>query len=265
MIVWLNDIHFDFLDIVQENNFVHDIKKRNPKFLFIAGDIGQSESLEAYLIRIRFTLGIPIYFVLGNHDYYGSSIEEVNKKISKFCKDMRSRDRLFYWLDEEQPVVLNENTVLIGVSNAFGDMSYGNYKTTTVKLNDFEHISELKRLVTREEVINKLKLYSFEWSNLLLSKLMVVEKYQNIIVLLHTPPFKEAAWYKGEQSNDDLLPFFANKSCGQALKVFASNTPKCNITVLCGHTHSGGEVQILPNLKVITGESDYRAPIFHKL
>ncbi|NTW49048.1 MAG: hypothetical protein HGB19_04805 [Chlorobiales bacterium] len=32
------------------------------------------------------------------------------------------------------------------------------------------------------------------------------------------------------------------------------------MTVLCGHTHSAGACQILPNLKVTTGCTEYGAP-----
>jgi len=32
------------------------------------------------------------------------------------------------------------------------------------------------------------------------------------------------------------------------------------MVVLCGHTHSSGETQILPNLFVKTGRAEYGAP-----
>jgi predicted MPP superfamily phosphohydrolase len=31
-------------------------------------------------------INIPIYFVLGNHDYYGDTIEITKKKVAKFVK-----------------------------------------------------------------------------------------------------------------------------------------------------------------------------------
>ena len=36
--------------------------------------------------------------------------------------------------------------------------------------------------------------------------------------------------------------------------------PESNLLVLCGHTHGGGEVEILRNLRVLTGEAEYRHP-----
>jgi hypothetical protein len=36
--------------------------------------------------------------------------------------------------------------------------------------------------------------------------------------------------------------------------------PECEMTVLCGHTHSSGEVSVLPNLRVVTGGAEYGSP-----
>ena len=35
-----------------------------------------------------------------------------------------------------------------------------------------------------------------------------------------------------------------------------SSHPKCQILVLCGHTHGGGELQVAENLRVVTGLAD---------
>ncbi len=32
------------------------------------------------------------------------------------------------------------------------------------------------------------------------------------------------------------------------------------MTVLCGHTHGGGETEVLPNLRVLTGAAVYGEP-----
>ena len=36
--------------------------------------------------------------------------------------------------------------------------------------------------------------------------------------------------------------------------------PEKHMTVLCGHTHSPGQAQILNNLEVLTGKSSYGEP-----
>jgi predicted MPP superfamily phosphohydrolase len=35
--------------------------------------------------------------------------------------------------------------------------------------------------------------------------------------------------------------------------------------VLCGHTHDGGELQVLKNLRVVTGPAEYGRPEFQRV
>ncbi len=87
-----------------------------------------------------------------------------------------------------------------------------------------------------------------------------LENYQHVIVLTHVPPFKESCWHEGEISADDWLPHFSCKAVGDVLRKFMSTFPHRRMTVLCGHTHSSGQVTILPNLVVKTGGAEYGLP-----
>ncbi|MCA9476638.1 MAG: hypothetical protein KC563_12660, partial [Nitrospira sp.] len=74
------------------------------------------------------------------------------------------------------------------------------------------------------------------------------------------PPFKEACWYEGKTGNNDWLPYFTCKAVGEVLLEMAQRHASCQVIVLCGHTHHAGSVQILPNLKVLTGSAEYGQP-----
>ncbi len=87
-----------------------------------------------------------------------------------------------------------------------------------------------------------------------------VKQYPEVIVATHIPPFREAAWYQGRPSAADYLPFFSCKAVGDVLLEMARLYPKCQILVLCGHTHSGGEIQVAENLRVATGPAEYGKP-----
>lgn len=87
-----------------------------------------------------------------------------------------------------------------------------------------------------------------------------LDPFEELILLTHVPPFREAAWHEGKVSNDDWLPFMASKPMGDVLKDALAARPDRKVTVLCGHTHSAGEVEILPNLIVKTGGAEYRNP-----
>jgi len=57
---------------------------------------------------------------------------------------------------------------------------------------------------------------------------------------------------------DDFLSFFC-KAVGDVLLETARSHPGCEIPVLCRHTH-GGELQVLENLRVVTGPAEYGRP-----
>ena len=79
-------------------------------------------------------------------------------------------------------------------------------------------------------------------------------------MLTHVPPFREACWHRGQISDDDWLPHFACRAVGEVLVEAMAAHPECEMTVLCGHTHSPGEAQVLPNLRVLTGGAEYGRP-----
>jgi hypothetical protein len=90
-------------------------------------------------------------------------------------------------------------------------------------------------------------------------------KYQNILIVTHVPPFVEACWYEGKQSDDEYLPHFSNPSAGVPIQEIAQSNPDRNFVVLCGHTHGKSEIKILPNLKVYTGGAEYKSPTINEI
>ncbi len=41
--------------------------------------------------------------------------------------------------------------------------------------------------------------------------------------------------------------------------------PGCQFLVLCGHTHGGGEVKVLENMRVRTGPAEYGNPEIQRI
>ena len=84
-------------------------------------------------------------------------------------------------------------------------------------------------------------------------------------LLTHVPPFREAAVYRGRPSDEDWAPHFSCKAMGDLLIEVMADHPTRKLTVLCGHTHGGGESKILPNLLVLTGQAKYRHPAIQRI
>jgi hypothetical protein len=92
-----------------------------------------------------------------------------------------------------------------------------------------------------------------------------VERYREVLAVTHVPPFREAAWYQGHTSDDNHLPHFACKVVGDVLLEVMRAHPTAKLLVLCGHTHSGGELQVLDNIHVSTGRADYGSPEIQRI
>ena len=257
---WLTDIHLNFLKFNQCEDFLKRLSEEKVDCFLISGDIGEADSIIPFLQRIELAVERPVYFVMGNHDFYGGSIKDVRSSVSDF---MKTSDKLI-WLNEVKYVGLTKETALIG-HDSWADGRLGDFYSSSVELNDFRLIKELK-LWDRTERIKAMQKLADEATEHFSEVLpQVLKTYRHVIVLTHVPPFKEATWHQGQTSGDEWLPFFSCKAVGDVLKKTMEQHPSCEMTVLCGHTHSSGECQILTNLKVFTGKAKYGDPEIQKI
>jgi hypothetical protein len=80
----------------------------------------------------------PIYFVLGNHDYYRRGVDDVRSKMTSITKD----GLFLFWLPALGPQKLDNDVVLVG-QDCFADGRYGDYTNSRVVLNDSRMIVDL--------------------------------------------------------------------------------------------------------------------------
>jgi predicted phosphohydrolase len=254
-IVWITDPHLNFLDQRSLIDFLEAVSDSSPDVLLLSGDVSDAPNLIRCLKVISDAIDGQVYFVLGNHDYYKGSILEVNKKVKALVK----KDNKLNFLDDLGPVKLNNGTALIGHSGWY-DGRNGDYKNTKLSLRDFLLIEEL--YLEKGELLKKINELADKAAKSLKEKLIkaIESGFKNILCITHVPPFKEAAWHMGKQSDKDALPFFSSKIMGEALKPIMKKNPKVKLTIFCGHTHSKGKYSALPNLEVITGEAEYEFP-----
>ena len=254
-IVWVTDIHLNFLGPGEREKFFSTITAHQPDGVFVTGDIAEAPTLTPLLEEMQKMLQVRVYFVLGNHDYYFSSIQKVRKSLE-------------YWSEANQQVIylpfagvveLTSTTVLIG-QDGWGDGRYGNYHQSPVRLTDQDLIQDFQGL-NRVQTLTKLQTLGDE-EGVRLQEVLgeALKRANHVVCLTHVPPFKEACWYEGKVGNDDWLPFFTCKAVGDVLINLAEQYPDRQITVYCGHTHHEGTLQMRSNLKVVTGRAEYGAP-----
>ncbi len=108
---WLTDIHLNSLECHSRNEFYDKIVLSDCNSIFITGDIAESTSITDILITLYEKVKKPLYFVLGNHDYYKSTMNDTRDKLKQFTHQKND----LFWLQERGPIKLNNNTTIVGV------------------------------------------------------------------------------------------------------------------------------------------------------
>jgi 3',5'-cyclic AMP phosphodiesterase CpdA len=253
------DIHLNFLAQDGLCAFAAAIKWTESDGLFLTGDIAEAKSLAMYLTFLQLETGKPVYFVCGNHDFYGSSTEAVRAMLA----DLHRQNPQIHYLRETFHK-LTETTALVGV-DGWGDARLGLPKNQRIVLSDWTYIEDYKRVNADRFLTERMRIaesYGLDEARVLDDRLYEVAKagFPNVIVLTHVPPFKLAAWHQGKPSDDNWLPWFTCKATGDVLARYAETHPEVNFVVYCGHTHSAGVYQHTKNLIVYTNAAEYGAP-----
>ncbi|OWK42137.1 hypothetical protein FRUB_04215 [Fimbriiglobus ruber] len=228
----------------------------------LTGDIGEANDVAIFLNNIEQRVERPVYFVLGNHDFYRGSIAGVREKIRSLCSVTAN----LHWMPNAGIIPLTKDTCLVG-HDGWGDGRLGDYHGSDVILNDWGLIEEFGGFhEVRDDRLAKLNALGDEAAVHFRSVLPeALKRFQHVVVLTHVPPFREACWHEGKISDDNWLPHFTCKAVGDALVEAMGAVPDRTMTVLCGHTHGGGEAQILPNLRVLTGGAKYGVPVVQRV
>lgn len=149
-LVWLTDIHLNYLDgnVIGDgvsdrwcdiDRFLESVKAAKADAVLISGDIGEAPYLAEYLPRIADFVDRPVYFVLGNHDFYHGSIASVRCAMDPLGEQ---RKELVY-LGGRSAIELTSSIGLIG-DDSWADGRNGDFESSRVYLNDFKHIDEFR-------------------------------------------------------------------------------------------------------------------------
>ncbi len=264
---WITDIHLDFLsrDLVRKREFYDTLMPYSA--ILISGDIANSKSVYELLVEMYEHCLIPIYFVLGNHDYYGTNVESLRTKMCEIHDDKRTDGNVIYLTDSPTFIKLMDNTYVCGV-DGWADARAGDFVNSKVRLNDSNYIEDLSianRFLGADGLSQKMLDLSMSDTYVLNVFIeQIIENFpdtEEIIVVTHVPPFPECCLYNNRRSGDDFLPFFCNLNLGEMLFTKAILYPTVQFTVLCGHTHGKCDpYNKLPNLKIRVGGAEYYRP-----
>lgn len=259
-IAWITDPHVNF---IADREWFRAILDEKPDGVLITGDIAESKSIRGALLAFAEETTRPIYFVLGNHDFYRSSFASVRADVTSAVADVPS----LVYLHDRGIVRLSDKTALVGVDGWY-DGRNGDFDRSSVVLNDFLVIDDLRKHARIGDVgglRRRMEQYTDADAERLVGFIekAIDPRLERLIIATHVPPFAGAARHEGKVSGPDHLPFFSNKAIGlavmEATKTFRERLGG-HVEIYCGHTHSEGVIHPAENLSVYTGAAEYYAP-----
>jgi len=260
----MTDIHLNFLAHDRLFEFTEDIKVHKPDALFITGDISEAPKVAEHLDLLDTMVRVPVYFVLGNHDFYHGSIKDVREWATKVTDDGLNG---LNWMPAKGVVSLSDEVAVVGV-DGWGDGRYGNPRSSQIFLNDWMAIKELRHrdpMSKDTHILRRIPMLNYlgdEEAKMLREPLeaALASDHKKVFVLTHVPPWDTATWYMGANSDPDWQPWFSCRAVGDLIVELAAKHPDTEVTVLCGHTHGEGVTQVSDNVLAITGGAQYNNP-----
>ena len=126
-LTWVTDVHLNFLDTEDVEAFFRTLADTLSDAILLSGDIGEAHDVAQFLNALDTAVQRPIYFVLGNHDFYRGSIAGVRAKVEALCSACPN----LHWLPKAGVVPLTADTCLVG-HDGWGDGRLGDYWDSTV-------------------------------------------------------------------------------------------------------------------------------------
>lgn len=203
----MSDLHLEF-HRDSGKSFIDSIDPSGADAIILAGDITTSAQL-AYVVRL-FSEKFPlVYFVLGNHEYYGSNRETVRQRAATA---ELSRDNVT-WLDAMD----TDSHGVIGATMWFQDHP----GAPKWQMSDFNAIRNLSSWVYEENRMSVSYLQDNVWDH-------------SIVVTHHLPSHRSVA---SQFSQSTLNAFFVT----DVESLIVERQPKLWVH---GHTHSSCDYRI---------------------
>lgn len=268
IMAWATDIHLDCVQDAESSVEVLAESCKDADCLLVTGDISVAPSLPLHLQMLDVILEKPVYFVLGNHDFYFSDVATVRQKVADTCR----RGSFLTYLSNVPFIRLDNGVALVG-HDGWYDAGNGDINQSKLIMNDWirikDYSSALRQTpggiqIFKDEIVNIARSLCQPGVNHIANgiKAAAREKNDKIVVVTHVPPFAESCVPNESKPMrlQDALPWYTSRAMGEMLLRAAKSLPNINFQVFSGHVHCQYKGKILPNLEVKVGRSEYGSP-----
>jgi predicted phosphodiesterase len=264
--LWITDPHLDHLqekDPGALDRLGAVLDRLGVTHILLGGDIADSRTFADHLRRFAGAAGRPIFFVLGNHDYYFSSVASMEDAASSINIPGVT------FLHRAGTVDLGGGTALLG-RGGWGDARCGDMEDFVV-LTDYAAISDLAATIDlrdfwvngfreRNSLVSVLQRLGEESAAALekdLDSALFSGLYSRVLILTHVSPFRETCTRREGPGDDRGYPAFLWNAMSLRLVNAARNNPGVDFLVLSGHTHSASYGKITGNLRAWSSYAEY--------
>jgi predicted phosphohydrolase len=268
-LAWCTDIHQDFLSPYKRELFLNDMVAAQADAFLITGDISTARDLEEHLSLIVNKVNVPIYYVLGNHDYWHGSVEGVRA----LTVELEQKFPNLIYLGNRSYVKMSEDTALVG-HDAWYDAVNGEWKNSGFEMPDWYYIKEFADAGCAQfygrghwmfdipRVVGQSKALAAFCANHIEKGIAeaLAAGFKKIIVATHVPPFPEAHMHEGKQGDDAAQPWFTSGLLGDVLDGSSITHPDNVFVSFSGHTHGEYHGSRRNNLHVHVGGAHYGRP-----
>lgn len=254
----VSDPHMDHADDRSLDIFLRNVNDCTSAqdILMITGDISTSRKLHAHLELLSRSSNARLLYVLGNHDYWGSSIASTNDSLS--MHDGTNGNPTF--MDHVDVVHIDDSTCVVGES-AWYDGRLGQQGEPTFIMNDWYKIQEFYD--GNESTVRQISArIADSAAERLRAKLQIAHSrgYKRIIVMTHYPTHEGSCMHLGRPSDHYALPWFSSKVTGDVIDEFSLAHSEIMLEVVCGHTHSPCKYRASGNVMVSVTGASYGCP-----
>ena len=256
-ILWLTDTHFNNLFPWQRYSFMAKLRKEKPDAIFHTGDISNGIFLKRDLAMLA-SLNIPIFYIMGNHEKFWSSLEATKEKV----RQLHLQYPNLYWLEDFEPIGLgdDDNEVCVIGADGWYDVAFGDPKWIKFTF-DWFMIKEFRQLSSMKERIEMFRSLADESCRQIEEKLVKAldQNYKTIYLLTHMPAWKEATRDEGTMFEKFWLPYNTNIRLGKTIEKIMEGRKKRQCHILAGHIHphNGLYIRVSRNIDCQVGEGHY--------
>lgn len=251
-LAWCSDIHLGFLQEPRLRvEFFKSIRSSGADGVIISGDVSIASRIGGDLDDMATFLGVPVWFCLGNHDWWGDSLAALHRRLETAI----AGNPLLRWLPKAGVVALNRDVALVGVDNwADCPVEPGGRKP-----RDWYQISDFFELDTPAR-LDLSRYLAVEAAHALEKLLLRAAGHSRVIVACHIPPYFSDAPYLVSPGDVHLPEHFCSRATGDAIINVSRQFQSVCFTVLCGHIHVRCRRRVSDNIEVRIAAADYGRP-----